>query len=112
MESLVRFGPELILLVFAALIIVGDLAGASAGAWLPAISLAGLACSVVWTAGLVAGNHLGTAFSGTLAVDPFSIFFAFLIPAVAAVVVLESVRYADRLRDRLAEYYALVLVIA
>jgi NADH-quinone oxidoreductase subunit N len=45
-------------------------------------------------------------------VDSFSIFFAFLVPAVAAVVVLESVRYHDRLRGRVAEYYALVLVIA
>jgi NADH-quinone oxidoreductase subunit N len=112
MQDLSRFFPELILLLFAALIILWDLIAPEAGSWLPAISLAALACSAIWTAGLVAGDHLGTAFSGTLIVDPFSIFFAFLIPAVAAVVVLDSVRYADRLRGRVAEYYALVLVIA
>jgi NADH-quinone oxidoreductase subunit N len=47
-----------------------------------------------------------------LVVDPFSLFFAFLVPAVAAVVVLESVQYARRMPDRIAEYYALVVAIA
>jgi NADH-quinone oxidoreductase subunit N len=112
MENLIRFFPELILFVFAALVILWDLVIPENVTWLPWISLAGIACSVVWTAGLLAGNHLGAAFSGTLSVDPFSIFFGFLIAGVAAVVVLESVRYAERLHGRVAEYYALVLVVA
>ncbi len=112
MENVIRFGPELILLIFAGLVILWDLLAPDLQTPLPWISLLGLLCSVIWSVALIAGNHLGGAFSDTLAVDPFSLFFAFLIPAVAAVVVLESIRYAQRLRDRLAEYYALVLTIA
>lgn len=79
---------------------------------LPWVALAALAWSAVWTGALVLGNQYGPAYSGMLVVDHFSVFFAFLIPAVAAVVVLESVRYVQRIPDRIAEYYALVLVVA
>jgi len=111
-EDLIRFGPELIVLVFAGLVIVWDLVLPSDLWPLPWISLIGLGCSVLWTVALLLGSQMGTAFSGALIVDPFAVFFAFLIPAVAAVVVLDSVRYAERLRGRVAEYYALVLVVA
>jgi NADH-quinone oxidoreductase subunit N len=111
-DNFIRFGPELVLLLFAALVILWDLISPDDSRPLPWLALIGLACSVLWTVALIAGNYLGTAFSGTLVVDQFSVFFAFLIPAVAAVVVLESIRYGERLRGRLGEYYALVLVIA
>lgn len=112
MENLIRFSPELILLIFAALVILWDLALPGDPEPLPWLALLGLACSLFLTGAIVAGKQLGTAFSGTLVVDSFSVFFSFMIPAVAAVVVLESIRYGSRMRDRLAEYYALVLVIA
>lgn len=112
MQEFNRFGPEFILLLFAAVIILWDLIRPGDDRSLPMIALLGLALSAVWTGGLVFGDHYGTSFSGTLIVDKFSVFFAFLIPAVAAVVILESVRYVELVRDRLAEYYALVVVIA
>ncbi len=114
MENLVRFGPGVDHPAVRRLVILWDscflpsesrpLPGSPSSRWVH--------CSALWTAAVVLGGYLGPAFSGTLIVDPFSIFFAFLIPAVAAIVVLDSVRYADRLRGRLAEYYAFVLVVA
>ncbi|MGI8552844.1 MAG: NADH-quinone oxidoreductase subunit N [Dehalococcoidia bacterium] len=112
MENFDRFGPELLLLIFAAIIIVWNLVIPEIVHPIPWVALAGLAGSAIWTGTLIIANRYGSAYAGTLIVDKFSIFFAFLIPAVAAVVVLESVRYAPLLRDRIAEYYALVLVIA
>ena len=112
MDNFNRFGPEFVLLIFAALIILWNLVRPRSTRLLPWLALTGLAASLVWTAILVAGNYFGSAFSGTLVVDHFSIFFAFLIPLVAAVVVLDSVRYVRRMPDRQAEYFALVVVIA
>ena len=112
MDSFNRFGPEFILLIFAALVILWDLALPRRQAPLPAIALLGLLGSVIWSAALIIGNSYGSAYANTLVVDHFSLFFAFLIPAVAAVVVLESIRYVRRMADRVAEYYGLVLVVA
>jgi NADH-quinone oxidoreductase subunit N len=111
-EDLIRFGPELIVLLFAGIVVLWDLLLPAEQRPLPWISLIALGCSALWTTALVLGGHVGPAFSGALIVDPFALFFAFLIPAVATVVVLDSIRYAERLRGRVAEYYALVLVIA
>lgn len=50
-----------------------------------------------------------TAFSGTVQVDPFSIFFHLLIAAVVLATLLESLDYFEGHAGHAGEYYALVL---
>ncbi|PYQ43393.1 MAG: NADH-quinone oxidoreductase subunit N [Acidobacteria bacterium] len=51
----------------------------------------------------------GLAFSNIVRVDSFSIFFTFLVIAIAAVVILTSFEYMTVQRIRAGEYYALIL---
>src|SRR5438105_1969000 len=103
--------PELILLAAAGLILLADLF-ISDRRVLAGLALLGLAGSVGWTVWLVAGGRQGSAFSGTLLLDNFSLFFFFLFPAVAAMIVLASIDFVLQMPDRQGEFYALVLVIA
>src|SRR3990172_7772949 len=110
-----RLGPELALLIAAGLIVLMDVA-------LPAgreaartkrvlgflLALAGVAASIGWSAALVVADQRGEAFSGTLVVDDFSLFFNFLLAGIAGMIVLASVDLLQRTRFH-AEYLALVL---
>jgi len=51
----------------------------------------------------------GLAFSNTIRVDSFSIFFNFLVIAIAGVVILSSFEYMAVQKIRAGEYYALIL---
>src|SRR6195256_4593397 len=51
----------------------------------------------------------GLAFSNMIRVDSFSVFFHFLVLAIAAVVILTSYEYMAVQRIRAGEYYALIL---
>jgi NADH-quinone oxidoreductase subunit N len=51
----------------------------------------------------------GLAFSNMIRVDSFSVFFHFLVIAIAAVVILTSYEYMAVQRIRAGEYYALIL---
>jgi NADH-quinone oxidoreductase subunit N len=54
-------------------------------------------------------HNPGSAFSGLVAADPFSIFFSHLVGLVAVLVILAAAPYLDRERLAAAEFYALVL---
>jgi len=54
-------------------------------------------------------ENYGTAFSNMVRVDSFSVFFHFLVIAIAAVVILTSFEYMAVQRIRASEYYALIL---
>src|SRR5208337_1929417 len=54
-------------------------------------------------------HNPGTAFSGLVAADPFSIFFSHLVGLVAILVILAAAPYLDRERLADAEFYALIL---
>jgi NADH-quinone oxidoreductase subunit N len=64
-------------------------------------------------AGLLATWYMaqspGMAFSNMVKVDTFSVFFHFLVIAIAAVVILSSFEYMAVQRIRAGEYYALIL---
>jgi NADH-quinone oxidoreductase subunit N len=64
-------------------------------------------------AGLVSTWYMaqspGLAFSNMVRVDSFSVFFHFLVIAIAAVVILSSFEYMAVQRIRAGEYYALIL---
>lgn len=119
MESVNRLGPELILLAMAGTIILAELAWALGGpSWersrrgaMAALALLGAAGSIAWSGALIAFDEMGTAFSGTMTVDEFALFFNFLFASTVVIVVLSSM---DFLRDSrfVAEYYALVLASA
>ena len=51
----------------------------------------------------------GTAFSGMVRVDAFSIFFHIVVTTITTVVILTSFEYLDVQQIRAGEYYALVL---
>ncbi|MEE8369961.1 MAG: NADH-quinone oxidoreductase subunit N [Dehalococcoidia bacterium] len=116
MESVNRFGPELILLAVAGLIVLVDIAlpavGEGAGrvrrASAVGLALAGVAASIVWSALLIVFDQEGEAFSGMMTLDKFALFFNFLFAGIAAMVILASVDLLGRSRFR-AEYFALLL---
>lgn len=116
MDNLDRIGPVLIVFLAAALIIVLDLLPLPPRRRiLVGAALAGLVLSTLWTLSLIArdmaGNRDDFAFSGSLVIDRFGLFFNFLFPAVTAFVLIASLDYLDQLEGRVAEYLGLMLVI-
>jgi NADH-quinone oxidoreductase subunit N len=108
MTGVDRLGPELILLCFAGIVVLTDLFWPRR--WLPVgLSLLAITGSLAWAGSLVARDMRGTAFDGMLVVDDFSLFFAFLFPGVAMLVILASIEYAERFSRYQGEYYALIL---
>jgi NADH-quinone oxidoreductase subunit N len=74
------------------------------------LAIASLAIAFVLTLAMSGQN--ATAFSGSIAIDDFAVFFELAILFVAAVVVLMSLSYADEVRLPGAEYYSLILFAA
>lgn len=111
--DIVRFGPELSLLVAAGLIIVADVtlplktARERRGVAL-LLALDGIIASVGWSLALILADERGEAFEGLMVVDDFSLFFNFLFAGVAAVIILASVDLLERNRFQ-SEYLALLL---
>ena len=62
-------------------------------------------------AGPARAEHL-TAFSSSIIVDPFFIFFGSILLAVTALVILLSVRYLELEDEPSGEYYGLLLFAA
>src|ERR1700757_5219190 len=108
-EDYIRILPELILSVFGILVMVLD----------PLVDeeksqkTLGLIGFVGTLAGLAStwymSKYPGLAFSNTIKVDAFSVFFNFLVIAIAAVVILSSFEYLAVQKIRAGEYYALIL---
>lgn len=104
-----RILPEIILSLFAMVIMVvdplldPDKSHQSLGTIALVGTLAALA-STVWMA-----QYPGTAFWNMVRVEAFSVFFHFLVIAIAAVAILSSFEYLQVQRIRAGEYYALIL---
>jgi NADH-quinone oxidoreductase subunit N len=106
----IRILPELVLSAFGILIMVLDpLVNEEKSQKL--LAFIGLGGAV---AGLLATWYMaqspGLAFSNMVKVDDFSVFFHFLVIAIAAVVILSSFEYMAVQRIRAGEYYALILL--
>ena len=115
MDDFVRFGPDLALLVAAGLIVVIDavlpLAKANKGmrqTMAAGLALVGIAVSAAWSLALVLSDEQGEAFEAMMVVDDYTLFFNFLFAGVAAMIVLASIDFMDKIRFP-AEYIALVL---
>lgn len=104
-----RILPEVVLTVFAVLIMLieGPARGEGRGrlsGW-----LALLGCLAALAATAVQAAHPGDAFSGMFRVDGFTIFLHVLLIAATAVIVLASMDYLAQQRLERGEFYALLL---
>jgi len=105
-----RILPELVLSLFGMLIMIVDPlldqenSHQSLGTLAFIGTLAALA-STFWMA-----QYPGTAFSNMVRVEGFSVFFHFLVIAIAAVAILSSFEYLKVQRIRAGEYYGLILL--
>ncbi|MFP4188622.1 MAG: NADH-quinone oxidoreductase subunit N [Halobacteriales archaeon] len=81
-----------------------------------AVAFAGVAVAFAATAFHLSVGTDATVFAGTLAVDPFALFFALGVLVVTALVLVSSTEYIGRVfpdrRESLTEYVALILFAA
>lgn len=109
MNSLDVVGPQLAVLLTAAIIVVIDALLPHQRRSIPYIALAGLGASALWTVSWVSRGYQDDVFGGTLALDEYATFFYFLFAGVTATVVLASIDWVEREGRRQGEYYVLVL---
>ena len=114
-ESLAYFAPEILLVVFAAAVIILDLLVKNRESEKVAyLSLVGLGCSLI--AILITNSIIGTdesknLFFGMIRLDGFAVFFKILLILATAATILFSLR-SEELDVRLkGEYYALLLAV-
>lgn len=105
----VRILPELVLSAFGILVMILDpLVDEKKGqSTLGFIAFAGTLAAIGST--WYMSQSPGLAFSHMVRVDSFSVFFHFLVIAIAGVVILTSFEYMAVQRIRAGEYYALIL---
>ncbi|HVN21549.1 MAG TPA: proton-conducting transporter membrane subunit, partial [Dongiaceae bacterium] len=105
----IRILPELILSLFGILVMMLDplVDEEKSQRTLGVIGFIGALAGLVST--WFMAQSPGLAFSGTIRVDSFSIFFNFLVIAIAAVIILSSFEYMAVQKIRAGEYYALIL---
>ena len=114
-ESLAYFSPEIILVVFAAAVIILDLLIKNRESEMVAyLSLAGLGCclvAILITNSLISSNEPIPLFFGMIRLDGFAVFFKILLLLATAATILFSLR-SEELDARLkGEYYALLLAV-
>ncbi len=107
-EDLLRLAPELVLCASGILLmLVEPFLGRARRGILLFLATAGAALALAAT--LLPAAHPGTAFSGLLHIDGFSVFMHVVVGVVALLVVLGSADYLEREHIQHGEYYALVL---
>ena len=114
-ESLLYFTPEILLVVFAAAVIILDLVMKNRESIAVAyLSLVGVACvfgAVLFTHALLGDNESISLFLGMIRLDRFAIFFKIILLLATTATILFSLR-SEELDARLkGEYYALLLAV-
>jgi len=108
-EDYIRILPELVLSVFGIVVMLLDplVDEEKNQKTLGGIAFVGtlVALGATW----YMAQFPGLAFSNMIRIDTFSIFFNFLVIAIAAVVILSSFEYMAVQRIRASEYFALIL---
>ena len=102
-------GPQLAILITAGIVLVLDALVPHQRRILPFVALIGIGASAAWTSSWVGRDEYQTAFSGTLSLDQYSVFFYYLFAGITATVVLASIDWVNREGRGQGEYYALVL---
>ena len=114
-ESLLHFTPEILLVVFAAAVIILDLLVKNRESQkVVYLSLVGLGCTLV--AILVTNSVFGTneptsLFLGMIRLDKFAVFFKILLLLATAATILFSLRSEEIDGKLKGEYYALLLAV-
>ena len=105
----IRILPELVLSVFGILVMLLDpvVDEEKSPKLLGGIAFVGILVALIST--WYMAQSPGLAFSNTIRIDSFSVFFNFLVIAIAGVVILSSFEYMAVQRIRAGEYYALIL---
>ncbi len=105
----IRILPEIVLSVFGMIIMLLDpvLDEENSQKTLGGIALLGSLAAILAT--LYQARFPGMAFWDMVRVDSFSVFFHFLVAAIAVVVILTSYEYMAVQQIRAGEYYALIL---
>ena len=105
----IRILPELILSAFGIVVMVLDplVDEEKTQKTLGLIAFAGTVVALIST--WYMAQSPGLAFSNTIRVDSFSVFFTALVILIAGVVILSSFEYMAMQRIRAGEYYALIL---
>jgi NADH-quinone oxidoreductase subunit N len=105
----IRILPELVLSLFGIMIMVIEplLPRDKSRTGLGILGFIGTLCAIGATA--MQAAYQGTAFSGMIHVDGFSIFFHMIVIAVAMIVILASFEYLAVQHIYAGEYYALIL---
>lgn len=105
----VRILPEIVLSVFGIAIMMLDPMVDEEGSQKTLGLIGFIGCVAALVSTWAMAKYPGLAFSNTIRIDSFSIFFTFLVIAIAAVVILSSFEYMAVQRIRAGEYYALIL---
>ena len=105
----IRLLPEIVLSIFGMVIMLLDplMDERRSQRILGAVALAGSLAALAAT--LFQAQYPGLGFWNMIQVDAFSVFFHFLVAAVAAVVILTSYEYMEVQEIRGGEYYGLIL---
>ena len=110
-EDVYRLAPELVLCAFGIVVMLAEPYVSRARRGVLA-TLALLGAGLALAATRLAAAYPGTAFSGVMRIDSFSIFLHWVIGAVTVLVILGSTDYLERENLQRGEYYALVLFAA
>src|SRR5437660_657756 len=105
----IRFLPEIVLSIFGMIVMVLDplVDEQRSQKHLGMVALLGTLTALAAT--LLMSQYPGSAFWNMIQVDSFSVFFHFLVIAVAALVILSSYEYMTVQKIRAGEYYGLIL---
>jgi NADH-quinone oxidoreductase subunit N len=109
LEDYLRILPELVLSIFGMIVMFVDPLLDPQRNQKPLGSIALIGALAALGSAFVMAAHPGTAFSGVVQVDSFSVFFHVLVIAIAAIVILSSYEYMAVQRIRAGEYYGLIL---
>ena len=111
MNSIDIVGPQLSVLIGAAVVLLIDSIVPQQRRLLPFVAIAALIASALWTTSWVSRDDYQLAFDGTLALDRYAVFFYYVFAGITATVVLASVDWVNREGRGQGEYYALVLTV-
>ncbi len=107
--DLVLLSPEVLLAVWACLVLIADMVMPETSTRRPllGLTLVGLAGAAVASVALF--GQTGTGFFGMLVIDNMAIYFKLLFLLAAALVVLSAESFTERVGEYTAEFYALIL---
>jgi len=105
----IRILPELVLSVFGVIVMLWEATLDSRNDRRALGIVACIGAVAALTATVFQMNYQGTAFSGVVRVDGFSIFFHFVVGLVSLLVLLGSLEYLTVQGIRAGEYYGLIL---